>query len=251
MRRMTINALLLAAVVLASSPAVAQESGGFVRVVTTHIQLGQQKHLESLLPKLWAAFAKAGVATPSFVSAGVSDPSAYTFVMPMSSLADLAAQEEQLGKAFGTDPALTGEVFGITTSIDDEIWAARPDLSYAPASPRLPMTEQRFVRLALLYAVPGQTPALEAELAARNEIRKKHGIPTAANVVQLIVGLDGPVYAILISAKDEADFYTQNAKDVAKMGAEWQASLDKTGPMLRRVEFTTFNERPELNYMPS
>ena len=32
------------------------------------------------------------------------------------------------------------------------------------------------------------------------------------------------------------------------MGAEWQASLDKTGPMLRRVEFVTSVARPALNY---
>ena len=70
------------------------------------------------------------------------------------------------------------------------------------------------------------------------------------NVVQLLIGHDGPVYGILMSGKDEADFYAQNAKDVAKMGVEWQASLDKTGPMLRRVEFQTFVERPDLNYMP-
>ena len=53
-----------------------------------------------------------------------------------------------------------------------------------------------------------------------------------------------------MSGKDEADFYAQNAKDNAKMGAEWQASLDKSGPMLRRVEFQTLLERPDLNYMP-
>ena len=249
MNRRTIAVLVLSVVVLASMPAAAQD-GGFVRVVTTHIQLGHQKHLESLLPKLWDAFKKAGVQSPSFVSRGVSDPSAFTFVMPLATLADLGAQEEQLGKAFGADPALTGEVFGMTTSIDDEIWAARPDLGYTPAKPRVPMMELTFVRIALLYAMPGQIPALEAELRARSEIRKKHDIPSAVTVVQLLVGRDGPVYGILMSGKDEADFYAQNAKDVAKMGAEWQASLDKAGPMLRRVEFQTFVERPELNYMP-
>ena len=180
----------------------------------------------------------------------MSDPSAFTFVMPMATLADLGPQEEQLGKAFGADPALTGEIFGMTTSIDDEIWAARPDLGYTPASPRLPMMEQAFLRIARLYAVPGRAMDLEAELKARNELRKKHGIPTAVNVVQMIIGAEGPVYGILISGKDEADFYAQNAKDVAKMGAEWQASLDKTGAMLRRVEFVTLMERPDLNYMP-
>ena len=249
MYRRTIAALALAVVVLASTPTVAQE-GGYVRVITNRVQLGHQQHFESLLPKLWDAFKRAGVQSPSFVSRGVSDPSAFTFVMPLATLADLGAQEEQLGKAFSSMPELTGELFGITTSFDDEIWAARPDLGYMPANPRGPMMELAFLRIALLYAVPGQIPALEAELKARSEIRKKHDIPTAVNVVQLLVGPDGPVYGILMSGKNEADFYAQNAKDVAKMGAEWQASLDKAGPILRRVEFQTLVERPDLNYVP-
>ena len=249
MHRRKIAALALSVVALASTPAVAQE-GGYVRVVTNRVQLGHQQHFESLLPKVWDVFKKAGVKSPSFVSRGVSDPSAFTFVMPLGSLADLSAMEEQLGKAFSAVPELTGELFGITTSFDDEIWAARPDLGYTPATQRVPMMELEFLRIALLYAMPGQIQGLEAELKARSEIRKKHDIPTAVTVVQLLIGRDGPVYGLLMSGKDEADFYAQNAKDVAKMGAEWQASLDKTGPMLRRVEFQTMSERPDLNYMP-
>jgi hypothetical protein len=237
-------------VALLSGPAAIAQEGGFVRVITTHIQLGHQQHLESLIPKLWDAFKKAGVKSPSFVSAGVSDPSAYTFVMPMATLGELAAQEEAIGKAFGSVPDLTGEIFGITTSVDDEIWAARPDLSYVPASPRLQMTEQGFGRIALLYAVPGQTQALEAALKERNALRKKYGITDGMDAAQLIIGRDGPVYALIIGAKDEVDFYTSNAKNTQKMGAEWQASLEKSGPMVRRVEFVTSAARPALSYQP-
>jgi hypothetical protein len=221
-----------------------------VRVITTHVQLGHQRHLESLIPKLWEAFRKAGATMPVFVSAGVSDPSAYTFVVPMTSFADIAAQEQAFGKAFASISEVASEIFGITTSIDDEIWASRPDLGYSPESPRLQMTEQSFGRIALIYVQPAQTAAFEANLKERAALRKKHGIADGIDVAQLVLGADGPAYALISGAKDEVDFYTQIAKNTAKMGAEWQASLDQSGPMVRRVEFVTSVARRALDYQP-
>ena len=181
----------------------------------------------------------------------MSDPGAYTFVVPMTSFADLAAQEQAFGKAFASDPKLTAEMFGMTTSVDDEIWASRSDLGYVPEKPRLQMTEQGFARIALIYVHAG------ADRGVRGDPRGAHRLcarstasPTASSVAQLIIGADGPAYAVITGAKDEVDFYTQNAKNIAKMGAEWQASLDKSGPMVRRVEFVTSLARPALNYQP-
>jgi hypothetical protein len=245
----TVAVSVLCVALLAVAPVVAQETP-MVRVITTHIQLGHQQHLESLVPKLWEGFKKAGATMPVFVSAGVSDPGAYTFVVPMTSFADLVAQEQAFGKAFASDPKLTAEMFGITTSVDDEIWGSRSELGYVPEKPRLQMTEQGFGRIALIYVHPAQTEAFEATLKERSALRKKHGITDAVDVAQLIIGADGPAYALIMGAKDEVDFYTQNAKNVAKMGAEWQAVLDKSGPMVRRVEFVTSVARRALDYQP-
>ena len=152
-------------------------------------------------------------------------------------------------QAFSSVPDVTAELFGITNSVDDEIWAARPDLSYTPSSPRLGMQEQSFTHIALLYPYPGQAQAFEAGLKERSALRKKHGAD-GVDVVQLVIGRDGPAYAVLIGAKDEVDYLTQAAKEQQKMGAEWRASIDKSGPMLRRVEFVTGLARPELYYQP-
>jgi hypothetical protein len=69
-------------------------------------------------------------------------------------------------------------------------------------------------------------------------------------VYQLAMGSDGPAYAIILGAKDAADFYTQNAKETAAMGADWQAYLDKAGPYLRRVEYVMSQARPDLLFTP-
>ena len=245
----TIAASILCMALLAAAGAVAQETP-MVRVITTHIQLGHQKHLESVLPKFWEAFKKAGATMPVFISAGVSDPGAYTWVIPMTSFADIGAQEQAFGKAFASIPEIAGEMFAMTTSVDDEIWASRSDLGYVPDSPRLQMTEQGFGRVALIYVQPAQTMAYEAILKERVAMRKKHGITDGYDVAQLIIGADGPAYAIISGAKDEVDFYAQNAKNTAKMGADWQASLEKSGPMVRRVEYVTSLARPALGYQP-
>ncbi len=247
-RKTTIAGSILLTVLLSGTVALAQQPG-YVRVTTIHVQLGHQQHYESLIPKVWDALRKAGGKDPILVTSGVSDPSAYTFVIPMMSFADVDAQEKALQQAFSSVPDVTAELVGITNSVDDEIWAARPDLSYTASSPRLGMQEQAFTRIALLYPYPAQAQAFEAVLQERSALRKKHGADSV-DVVQLVVGRDGPAYAVLIGAKDEVDYHTQAAKEQQKMGAEWRASIDKSGPMLRRVEFVTGLARPELYYQP-
>jgi hypothetical protein len=249
-RKTTVAASLFLVVLAAGSAVVGQEQPGYVRVITQHVQLGQQKKFESLVSKLLDAFKKNGATLPIFSSAGVSDPGAYTFVIPFNSFADLDAQEKAYGKAFASSPELTGEFFAITHSIDDEIWIARPDLSYTASSPRLKMEEQGFTQVVLLFAVPAQSAALEAVLKERIALRQKNGIGDSVDVAQMLIGADGPAYAVITTGKDQVDFYTQNAKNVATMGAEWQSSLDKAGAMLRRVEFATSAARPALNFMP-
>jgi hypothetical protein len=253
MRRKTVAAaslFLAVSFLLAGSAAVAQEQPAMVRVITQRVQLGQQQKFESLIPKLWDAFKKNGATLPVLTSAGVSEPGAYTFVIPFDSFAQLDAEEKAAGKAFSSAPELTGELFGVTLSVDDEIWLGRPDLSYAASSPRLAMEEQGFTQVVLLFAVPAQAPALEAALKELVALRKKHGIADSVDVAQMLIGADGPAYAVITTGKDQVDFYTQSAKNTAKMGAEWQAMLDKAGPMLRRVEFVTSSSRPALNYTP-
>jgi hypothetical protein len=254
-KTMVVASSLLVALLLTAAAALAQQpqqqqQPEMIRLITVHVQLGQQQRFESLIPKLWDGFKKVGVKSPIFVAAGLSDPSAYTFVVPTSSFADIGTQEELFGKAFVAVPEVTAEVFRMTTSIDDEIWAARTDLGYVPATPRVKMEEQMFGRIALLYVHPAEAAAFEAVLKERAALRKKHGINDGVEVAQLVIGADGPAYAVILGGKDEVDFYTQNAKNVEKMGRDWQASLEKSGTMLRRIEFATSSGRPALTYQP-
>lgn len=240
----------LCLIALAAAPAALAQETGLVNVLNVHIQLGHQQHYEATIPKLWEAFRKAGVTHQIEVSASVEDPGTYTFVVPVASFADLGTLRDSVNKAFASAPQVMAELSGMSLSQDQSVWAIRPDLSYLPTTPRVAEAEQGFARIAFIYVRPDQALPFEAALRDAGALWKKHAIADARTIAQLVIGDDGPIYAVIIGAKDEADFYVSNAKATQKMGAEWQAYLDRTGPMLRRVEFETSAARRGLTYQP-
>lgn len=241
----------LALVLVPLAPAaLAQDPPAMVRVLQVRTQLGHQPQYESTIPKLWDAFKKAGFSTPISVSAGVSEPGLYTFVAPLSKLADLDTQNEQANKAYAAATAVLAELQEMTVSQENSLWALRPDLGYVPATPRVSPEEAAFTRLVFAYPHPARVLEFEGFLKESAALRKKHGLDDAVNVGQLMFGGDGPAFALLINAKSEADFVASNDKAVQKMGAEWQALLAKGGPTLRRVEIRSSAARPALGYQP-
>ena len=133
---------------------------------------------------------------------------------------------------------------------DWEMWAARPDLSYVPAKPRLSPEEQMFTRIVFLRPHPQHALAFEEVMKEAAALRKKHGIGDASMAWQLAAGADGPAYALLISGKNEADFYAHSEATLEKMGADWQALSAKGGPMLRELSYSSTVLRPDLAYSP-
>jgi hypothetical protein len=249
MRGKVLIAVLCAVSVLAPV-ASAQDAPSFVSVLSVHAKLGSQATYEAGLAELWKAFKTAGVSAPIFASTSVEEPGTYIFVLPVASWAEFGAQSEKVQRAYASIPAAMQKVDATVASWDQEMWVARPDLSYRPAKPRLPDSEMGFSRIAFLYAQPSQGAALEDALKKATAMRKKHDLGTFTEVYQLAMGSDGPAFAIVLGGKDQVDFYTQNAKEVATMGAEFQAYLQSTGALLRRVEFASSLLRPDLSFTP-
>lgn len=229
--------------------AFAQEAG-MVRVIAAHVQFGHQQHYESVIPRMWEAFEEAGVTGPIFVSSGVSEPDVYTFVVPVASFAQLDANQAATSKAFASAGDVVAEIQGMTTGVDQSIWAMRPDLGYAPETPRVAETEAGFTHATFLYPHPGKALAFEGIIKEASELRKKHGITDAVAVGQLVIGDGGPAYAVIIDAKDQADYYAHAAKVAEKMGEDWQALIAKAGPMLKGLENQSWTPRPDLAYQP-
>jgi hypothetical protein len=230
--------------------ASAQDAPAMVSVLSVHVQLGSQQTYEQGLAEIWKAFKAKGVGSQIFVSTSLEEPGTYVFAIPVASWAAFGEVSDKIQAAYASIPAAMEKVTGTLRSWDQEMWIARPDLSYTPAKPRLKDSDVGFTRIAFLYAQPSKGAALEEDLKAAVAMRKKYDLGTGTAVYELAMGSDGPAFAIVLDGKDEADFSVQNGKDVAAMGADWQAYLQKVSPNLRRVEFASSLARPDLLFTP-
>jgi hypothetical protein len=219
-------------------------------VLTVYTQPNSQQTYESGLAEIWKAFKTAGVRAPIYVRTSAEQPGAYEFAAPVASWAEFGELNTKIEAGFASIPAAMQKIQATITSTRQEMWITREDLWYRPAKPRLQDPTFVFMRDTRLYPLPGHEAALDEALKEGVALRKKHGIGSGTEVYQLAMGSEGPAYGILVAAKDQADFYTQNAKDLAVMGAEWEAYVQKVSQHLRRVEILSHEERPDLYYTP-
>lgn len=234
----------------AAAPAAFCQDAEMFQVYTMHVQWGEQQHYASVLPGLWDAFERAGIAFPVFVSSGVSDPATFNLVSPFAAFSELDGRQAAVEKAVAAATGVVAELQGLTTSVDRSLWIMRPDLSYSPQTPRLKPAEATFTRGVFLYPHPDKAEAVAALIKEGSDMRKKHGLGDGTNVAQLVIGDGGPAFVVMVDARNEADLYAQAAKASEKMGEEWQAFLTKLGPMLRKLEFQSWTNRLDLSYQP-
>ncbi|HVS13229.1 MAG TPA: hypothetical protein VMV46_04860 [Thermoanaerobaculia bacterium] len=249
-RTLAVSAFALIAILLAPPALPAQEPPPLAAVYTVHTHLGHAAEYEAGLAGLWKAFAKAGVDKPVFVSSSLSEPGDYTFVIGHSSWADLDAWDQKTGAAMASAADAMASLQKMTRSDDWSLWRSRPNLSYVPENPRVTEAEEGFTRVVFLRPHPEHAGAFEELMKEVVALRKKHALTDAAYAWQLWAGADGPAFAVLIPAKDEADFYTHQAQAMAKMGADWQALSAKAGSMLREISYGANRPRPDLAFTP-
>jgi len=240
---------LLAALMVAPG-AFAQDAPELVNVLTVRTKLGQQQEYEALLKDIWGAFKKAGVEQSIFVSSSASEPGAYTFVTPFSTWTEFGELNAKINQGFSSIPMVMQKMASTYTHTETEVWAARPDLSYTPANPRLVPDEGKYTRISFFYPHPDKALNFESVVQKFNALNEKHGNTSGSAVFQLAVGPDAPAYAVLIDGKDEADYFAEAAKFQQKTAAEAQAIIEGAGEILRRIEYEGTIPRLDLSYQP-
>jgi hypothetical protein len=245
-----VSAGLFGAALVVAPMTSAQDAPPMYTVLTIYTQPGSQQTYESGLAEIWKAFKTAGVRAPIYARTSAEEPGAYVFALPVASWAEFGEVNAKIEAAYASIPAVMEKIQTTITSTRQEMWITREDLWYRPAKPRLQDATFGFMRDTRVYPQPGHEAALEEALKEGVALRKKHGLGSGTEVYQLAMGSEGPAYGILVAAKDQADFYAQNAKDLAAMGAEWEAYIEKVGQHLRRVEVRSNVERPDLYYTP-
>lgn len=133
-------------------------------------------------------------------------------------------------------------------SYSEIVTVRRPDLSYAPANPRLKQEEQRYARLDFYYLMPGKEK--EAEAVAHDYIAlfKAKNITEPYSIYTSVFGDDLPLWVVAVPAKSEADFVAADERVNSTLGADVRPLQQRALAVSRRIEHRSVNYRPDLSY---
>lgn len=257
MKRKLTPVVAAATLFLVAVGAAAQQ--GAPRLFVLHqevVRPDRQAAYEASVKEFVATVNQHHKASPQFsFNAVQGDDFVYSFVVPIASLSGLDA----FAQGFGALAQAVGESKwndlmkrnGATYEWTDEsILIEDPALSYAPATPRLKPDEVRFLHFDLYYFQPGREP--EADALAREFVAlfKQKAIPDGYRLFKVLLGKDMPLFAVVIPAKDEADFATRDAANLQALGQEGEALFVRALSLCRRIDHYGGWVRPDLSLAP-
>lgn len=176
----------------------------------------------------------------------------YVYVVPIDGFSDFS----EIGDAFDAVAEEVGAPWKeagdrsntAADHFESGFYVHRPDLSYEPENPRLGDDEAQMVHWDFWYTLPDKTEDLEAVAKEFVELYTSKGLDTGWNVYQAITGGDLPLYVVSVQARDEADFYANEARLNEIVGAEAEKLGTKALKAARRVEPFIGWYRPDLSY---
>lgn len=200
-----------------------------------------------------AAYAKANSPDYYLALKSMTGPSEVWYIAPAESHAQVAATM----KRESADPVLSAEVARLAVAdaeyVDAVInlqAAARPDLSTTEFPD---LAKARFYEITLIRPQPGKAPLFEAIAKAYNAARKRVNPNYSARVYTITAGMPGPVYLIIMSVPDYAEFDREGAEHSAALGGATPAEkevFDKWYDMLGSEENHRFEVDPVQSYVP-
>ena len=236
--------------VFVASLATAQEST-YQLVTELHINPGKTAQFEAAVKARRTRMTNANVTFTELVASKNEDVMYAFLTVGLENLAALDTRREQFDALPSGTSANQADAREAIHHIDTSIRITRPDLSYLPASPRVPLGEAGFVHLVRLYLKQGANDEVEDLLKRITALNRRHNIPDLRLVSAQVTGRDGPLVVLTFFAEDAADYYTQRQKNGDMMGAELQALIDQVGTHCRRIEQANYTARPDLAYQPS
>ncbi len=177
----------------------------------------------------------------------------YIYVVPIANWAALDTMMaswmtigETIGKEKWRDLMNRGNAAMI--SYDEFVVMRRPDLSYAPANPRLKMEEHKFHHLMFYYLDAGGVE--EAEKIAKDYVAlfKSKNISEPFDIFQSLSGTDLPVWVVSVPARSAADFYATEEKVNATLGDAVRPLQARALAVTRKFDVRDVVARPEMSY---
>ena len=251
---------IAAVVSLGAAVAVfAPTTGGTQTPAPQYFVLHQERAKPSMVKeyesttKEFVALVKANKAKmPHFsFNAFLSPDFTYSYVSPIPDFAGVDA----INGDFGALIQAAGAAFfdlnkrgGVAMErVDEAVIQRLPELSYAPAEPRLEPGQARYFHYGFYYVIPGREPEAEAIGADYVKLFKARGIKTGYSVYKGVMGADMPYYFVSVGGTDAADYHAENAKTQAALGADLQALAARLLAVTRRFETREAVVRPDLS----
>ena len=123
----------------------------------------------------------------------------------------------------------------------------RPDLSFLPETTEI-SADKPFRKYHWVFIVPGKEEVFEEVARAYVSLWEENGFPVGWRIYQAMMGADLPMYLVVESAKDEAEYVAMTAEMQAALpdaAKELQAKMQQA---VRRMEINEGWVRPELSY---
>jgi len=181
-----------------------------------------------------------------------SDEVMYTYIVPVSRIADARAQIDALaaaGAALGSEWAERAK--DAIEYVNAYLVVARPDLSYQPPNPRLSPGEIRSMHFDFHYLNFGERSTAEKTAKEYADLLKKANCDTGFTVYEVIGGAELPIMIVATNAKSVADHYVQAEKILGQLGAEVASVAKKRDSVVRRIVQIDARILPELSYQPA
>lgn len=196
-------------------------------------------------------------AAPSFnFNAFAGDDFTYLYVTELPDFSALGAIPRELeATARAVGEAKWGDLMKrngqAVEYIRETVLLEDPSLSYTPANPRLKPEEMSYFHFDLYYVQPGREA--EADAVAREfvELFRRKGIPDGYRLFKVALGAEMPMLAVLVGARDAADYQAQDAKARQTLGQEGAALFQRAFALSRRFESHDGWWRADLSLPPA
>ena len=239
------NAITMTVVVglmIVGDASAAQAQNQFVLWQDVHINPGKAAKYEQVMANRNTEMTAANVSFGRMVYS--NDRGTFRLAVPLSNMADLDKMRAQESAISGGDPTLARDVIH---HIETSIQQPRPELSYAPSTPRVPANEVGFYR-GLHWYLKFSTANEAADIVRQiRALYEENNLQIGFAVFTKVTG-SGPDLSAFLPARNAADFYSN-----------YFASLGGTpvGPLVARLNELSYRtdnlnstRRQDLDYQP-
>ncbi len=168
------------------------------------------------------------------------DDFSFLFSAPLENTADLQVLGNTMNELMAMIAPEAGQKIqklleDTTEYRQDGLLVTRPDLSYMPESPRLKPEEINFYRWSFASILPGKEKEFEETAKKYLPLMRSKNIPDGFLVYQVIMGKELPLYVLVQSAKNPADYFSIDHSET--LGKEGQELQSKLWSFIRKLEY--------------